>query len=136
MNRPALTRTGLLAPTLFLTMLVALVGCGQQDEAFDLADVDSTETAVANFRYQIPAGTGAAIDDGERVSIMPSDLRVRVGDILEITNDDDRGHTIGPFFVGAGEVLRQEFTSPGRFEGLCTIDPDGEIVVTVVADES
>jgi hypothetical protein len=54
-----------------------------------------------------------------------------VGDVIEIRNDDDRGHLIGPFFVGAHETLRQEFSSPGEFIGDCTVHPSGQIVVVV-----
>ena len=56
---------------------------------------------------------------------------MQVGEVIEIVNEDDRGHLIGPFFVGAGETLTQRFASPGEFIGICTVHPSGEIVVTV-----
>ena len=40
-------------------------------------------------------------------------------------------HHIGPFFVGAGETLVQRFSAAGEFEGLCTVHPSGEFILTV-----
>lgn len=108
-----------------------LTGCGGSDETFGLADVSDTRTP-ADIRFVIPAGTGVAIDAGEPVEIIPADLTVEVGDVLELDNEDDRGHIVGPFYVGAGETLRQRFSAPGEFVGVCTVHPSGQVTVTVV----
>lgn len=57
---------------------------------------------------------------------------MRVGEVIRIVNEDDRGHLVGPFFVGANETLIQRFTSPGEFIGECTVHPSGQLVLTVV----
>jgi plastocyanin len=57
---------------------------------------------------------------------------VTVGETIEIVNEDDRGHLVGPFFVGAHETLTQRFTAPGEFIGACTVHPSGELVLRVV----
>ena len=107
----------------------AVVACGDDSSStFGLGD---TDVASADHRYVIPAGSGAAIDAGEPLEILPADLTVAVGDVIEIVNEDDRGHLVGPFFVGADEALRQEFTTAGTFEGICTVHPSGQIVLTV-----
>jgi hypothetical protein len=111
-----------------LAVLVLLVGCGD-DDSFGLDD--ATDTADVDHAFVIPPGAGEAFDRGEPLEILPADLDVRVGEVLEIVNEDDRGHLIGPFFVGAGETLRQRFASPGEFIGVCTVHPSGEITVTV-----
>jgi plastocyanin len=54
-----------------------------------------------------------------------------VGETIRIVNDDDRGHNVGPFFVGAGETLSQRFSSAGEFVGVCTVHPSGQIVLVV-----
>ena len=112
---------GLLAASL------TLVGCGS-DGTFG---VDKDTQAAATYAYVIPIGAGEALDAGTPLEILPARLDASVGEVLEIVNDDERGHTIGPFFVGANETLRIEFTEPGRFEGGCTVHPSGEIVVVV-----
>lgn len=113
-----------------LAVLVLLAGCGGDDtESFALDD--AAEASDADHAFVIPPGAGEAFDRGEPMEILPADLDVRVGEVLEIVNEDDRGHLIGPFFVGAGETLRQRFASPGEFIGICTVHPSGEITVTV-----
>lgn len=89
--------------------------------------------AEADFEYLIPSGTGERIDGGERVEIIPAELEVRVGDVLRIVNEDDRGHVIGAFYVGAGETLSQSFSAPGELAGECSVHPSGSFTLTVRA---
>lgn len=104
-----------------------MAGCGEDEVGVGEPGADR----VADHQFTIIAGTGEAMDRGEKVDILPAELAVEVGQVLEIVNQDDRGHLVGPFFVGAGETLRQEFTSPGTFEGICTVHPSGQFVLTV-----
>ena len=116
-------RTGLL-------VVVALIAaaCGGDDELF----ADAGTGSVAEYSFTVPAGSGEAMDRGEQLDILPRELEVRVGEVLELVNLDDRGHLIGPFFVGKGETVRQQFRSPGQFVGACSVHPSGEFVLTVV----
>lgn len=115
-----------------LAVLLATIGllaaCGGDDE---VGVAEPAADRTADHQFTILDGTGEAMDRGEEVDILPAELDVRVGQVLEIVNQDDRGHLVGPFFVGAGETLRQEFTSPGTFEGICTVHPSGQFVLTV-----
>lgn len=86
----------------------------------------------ATYVYTIPAGAGEAIDAGEPLTILPRSLTTTVGQTIKIVNEDNRGHTVGPWFVGANETLRQEFTTPGSYEGLCTVHPSGEFILQVL----
>ena len=114
---------------LVVLLLAGLVtACGGDDE---VTVSEPTADRAADHSFLIAAGTGEAMDRGEEVDILPAELEVRVGQVLEIVNEDDRGHLVGPVFVGAGETLRQEFTSPGTFEGICTVHPSGQFVLTV-----
>lgn len=113
----------------FALLVFVLVGCagstngGFRSEAFSGDDVQ--------YAYVIPAGAGLAFDAGEPLDILPDRLDVSVGEVIQIRNDDSRGHLIGPFFVGAGETLRQRFSSVGEFTGVCTVHPNGQIIVAV-----
>lgn len=119
----------------FLAVLVVvpvlLAGACGSDEAEPLFSEDGA-AGNADYSFTIPAGSGEAIDSGEPLDILPQALEVQVGELLELVNQDDRGHLIGPFFVGAGETLRQRFNAPGSFIGACTVHPSGEFVLTVV----
>ena len=113
-------------PALLLAALL-LAACGGGDDGLRLEDA----SGVADYSFTIPAGAGEAYDRGEPLEILPGELRARVGEVIEIVNEDDRGHLVGPFYVGEGETLRQRFASPGEFIGICTVHPSGELVLEV-----
>lgn len=123
-------------------VVIVLAICGLAWSASSCGGDSSTSTpgisaasaeAEADFEYLIPAGTGARIDDGDRVEIIPAELEVSVGDVLRIVNEDDRGHVIGAFYVGAGETLSQTFSAPGELAGECSVHPSGSFTLTVRA---
>lgn len=112
---------------------LVLVACGSDDAAEPSAEgIESVEAAT--YEYVIPAGAGEALDAGTPLEILPAELEVRVGETIRIVNEDDRGHSVGPFFVGAEETLTQRFSAPGEFVGVCTVHPSGQIVLTVVGE--
>lgn len=109
---------------------VLLAGCG--GDSTTQPQTEAVEaSAAATFEYVIPAGAGDALDAGTPLEILPAELDVNVGDTIRIENLDDRGHTVGPFFVGAHETLSQRFSTPGEFEGVCTVHPSGQLVLVV-----
>ncbi len=85
------------------------------------------------FDYVIPAGTGDRMDAGEPLDILPNEIVADLDETIQIVNHDDQAHLVGPWFVGAGETLRQRFNVAGVFEGDCSIHPSGEFTVTVNA---
>jgi hypothetical protein len=107
-----------------------LAACG--DETGGSPRIDQVDASiVADYDYVIPAGSGARIDRGEELDIFPTELDAKVGQTIRIVNDDDRGHNIGPFYVGADSTLTQRFASPGRFIGVCSVHPSGQFVLQV-----
>ena len=89
------------------------------------------DEGAATYEFVIPPGAGEALDEGVPLEILPAELDVVVGETIRIVNEDDRGHLVGPWFVGAGETVTQEFSSPGEFEGECTVHPSGQLVLSV-----
>lgn len=81
--------------------------------------------------YVIPAGTADRIAAGERVEVVPGEIRARVGDAIRIVNRDRVAHALGPWFVGPGEVVSQRFASPGTLEGACNVHRSGQLRVVV-----
>ncbi len=123
------------ASTLGCTMTIALgiatlTGCGGRTAAPTVSAV--AVAAAPTVDVVIPAGTGRRLDGGQRVELWPSALTLHVGDTLQVRNDDDRGHVVGPFFVRAGETMTQRFASTGRFAGSCDLHPDGRFELVVV----
>lgn len=117
-----------LIPVFMVVLVVA--SCGADDPG-PLFQEDDSSTEI-DYAYLIPLGAGEAIDRGEPLEILPQELIVQVGEVLELVNEDDRGHLVGPFFVGAGETVRQRFNAPGSFVGACSVHPSGEFILTVV----
>jgi plastocyanin len=107
-------------------------GCGTDSDEAGPGFSEIENTDAATYEYTIPAGAGLALDDGTPLTILPAELDVTVGETIRIVNEDDRGHNVGPWFVGAGETLRQAFTSEGTFEGSCTVHPSGTFVLHVL----
>jgi plastocyanin len=127
-----MSRIAAVSVVLGLCAAPVLAACGS-----DGAGQPATEAVVdaesVTLDYVIPVGAGEALDAGTPLAILPAELEVNVGDTIRIENQDDRGHTVGPFFVGANEVLTQRFSTPGEFEGVCTVHPSGQLVLIVNA---
>jgi plastocyanin len=115
--------------------LVVVMACAaftacSSDDGGALIEAEAEATA-ADYQYLIPAGTADRIADGELVEILPAELAVNVGEVIRIVNEDDEGHFVGIFFVGAGETVTQRFASPGEFVGQCTVHPSGQLSLKV-----
>jgi len=114
----------MLSVAVLLTVLLAAVtACGGSD----------TGSETPTFSYVIPAGAGDRIDEGEPLDILPRELVAQLNETIVIVNEDDQAHLLGPWFVGAGETLRQRFTTAGVFDGECSVHPSGEFTVVVEA---
>ena len=88
-------------------------------------------TQRATYEYYIPEGASDRLAAGEPLDIVPGRFSAVVGDSVKIVNDDRRGHNVGPWYVGPNETLIQKFTSPGVYEGLCTVHPSGALILEV-----
>ncbi len=120
----ALVRFRPLAVVLGLWMLVA-GGCGARDSV--AADQDEAVT----YTYIIPNGTADRIDAGEPVQIVPARLDINIGDSIEIVNQDQQGHNVGPFYVGEGETVSQTFQSAAEYVDSCSVHPSGVFTIVV-----
>jgi plastocyanin len=126
-NGGILARATALAAFAVALMLSACGSNGGSDPATQAMN----DSEAATYEYVIPAGAGEALDAGTPLEILPAELEVRVGESIRIVNEDDRGHSVGPFFVGANETLTQRFSSPGTFEGVCSVHPSGQFALIV-----
>lgn len=118
-----------IASVLAAVVSLVLVGCG--DDRDGALVTDDPEAASFDYDYLIPEGTADRLDSGEFVEILPAQLAVRVGEVIRIINEDDRGHFVGIFYVGAGETVTQRFAAPGEFVGACSVHPSGQLTLEV-----
>lgn len=79
----------------------------------------------------IPAGTGARIDAGEDVTLVPRELHIEVNDVVRVENEDDRIHDVGPFVVTPRSTLVHRFDRAGRLSGACTLHPEDSFTIVV-----
>ena len=141
-----------LAPAVAASLL--LVGCGgddveqvavpqaESDAPPDIGDSEGWRTQDlpglsadlgqgATYEFVIPPGAGDALAAGEPLRIVPAYFEAKVGESVRIVNNDRRGHNVGPWYVGSNETLKQKFTSPGVYEGLCSVHPSGAMILEV-----
>ena len=110
-------------------LLVGIIGfaaaaCGGSDDA---------GPEEPTYSFVIPAGSADRIEQGEVLDILPRELVAQLNETVIIVNEDDEAHVLGPWFVGAGETLRQRFTTEGVFEDNCSVHPSGKFTVVVEA---
>lgn len=106
-----------------------LTACGSEEsEPLIVTEPGSIE---ADYEYLIPDGTWDRINSGDDVEILPARLDVEVGEVIRIVNEDAHGHFVGIFYVGPSETVTQRFSSPGEYQGRCTVHPSGEITLVV-----
>lgn len=96
-----------------------------------VALVVNLATGPKTVKYVIPAGTGERIDAGEVIDLMPTELKLKVGDTLILENQDDRNYFVGPFTVRANETVQETFRVAGAYRGACSLNPEAEIKILV-----
>lgn len=81
----------------------------------------------------IPQGTNMLLMEGQADDVIPPQIYLNVNgqNTLVIQNNDIVDHTIGPYMVRAGEVVRQSFTRPAVYQGKCSINLVAEFSIIV-----
>ncbi len=124
---PARTAGWGLGVVLIAISVVALVVAG----VLVVRLVSPEEASGRTVTFVVPAGTAAKAAKGESIQIMPSVVRLDVGDSLVIRNDDVQTAAVGPYTVKAGATLTQKFKRPQYLVGECSISGSGEIKIIV-----
>ncbi|MCB0992209.1 MAG: hypothetical protein R2770_19845 [Acidimicrobiales bacterium] len=114
-----------------LMFVAALLSLAMVGSCADSSDNSNDAMPPADYNYLIPAGYGELLETGEAPEVFPASLDVVLGEEIEIVNEDDRGHVIGPFYVGANERIRHTFSVPGIYSGSCSVHESGQVVLTV-----
>jgi hypothetical protein len=89
------------------------------------------DESATEYRVVIPEGTGAQIDAGEPVELIPAELALDLYTSFVVENYDTQLHEVGPFSVRPGETLSYQFTQPGVYKGVCTVHPSGDVTIVV-----
>jgi hypothetical protein len=108
-----------------LVVAVALIGT--------VALIAARDTGVPTppARYVVPRGTGAAMDAGQHLAVLPATITMRQGVEIVIVNEDDRAFDLGPFVIGPGQTFRKVMTEKGTFRNTCRLAPGGDVTFVV-----
>lgn len=96
--------------------------------AFAPVDSDSREHV-----FVIPQGTWARRNAGEKLEVLPSEIRLTLGvkDILVMKNQDDVPQMFGPVLIMPGQSFRLPFSVVSSNQFACTAHVSGTLTVIV-----
>ena len=84
--------------------------------------------------FEIPKGTWARRMAGDKVDILPAEVRLTLGvkDVLVLKNRDDVPQVFGPVLMMPGQSFRLPFEMASSYQFACTAHSSGQMTVTVV----
>lgn len=84
------------------------------------------------YRFTIANGTREAMDAERTVANpLPQALTLKVGDSIEVINNDIAPHTYAFLVLRPGETGRYTFRNIGVFTGTCTVGTHKDVSITV-----
>jgi hypothetical protein len=83
--------------------------------------------------FAIPKGTWARRMAGNKVEILPSQIRLTLGvrDILVLRNQDDVPQIFGPTLMMPGQSFRLPFERAAEYTFACTAHASGQMTIVV-----
>jgi hypothetical protein len=83
--------------------------------------------------FEIPKGTWARRMAGDKVDILPSEVRLTLGikDVLVLKNSDDVPQVFGPTLMMPGQSFRLPFEVASTYQFACTAHSSGQMSVRV-----
>ena len=83
--------------------------------------------------YVIPKGTFARRMAGEKLAILPDELRLVLGvkDVLVLENRDDVPQTFGPVLIMPGQTFRMPFHRAASYQFACSLHVSGQLTIVV-----
>ena len=83
--------------------------------------------------FEIPAGTYARRAAGDKVEILPSEIRLTLGvkDVLVLRNLDTVPQTFGPVLIMPGQSFRLPFNQASDYQFECTAHASGQMRIVV-----
>lgn len=105
-----------------------LAAAGLAWAAFAPLDVENRDEVFA-----IPKGTYARRMSGDKVDILPGEVRLTLGikDVLVLQNHDDVPQVFGPVLMMPGQTFRLPFEMASSYQFACTAHASGQMTVTV-----
>lgn len=85
--------------------------------------------------FEIPKGTWARRMAGDKVEILPSQIRLALGvhDVLLLRNLDEVPQVFGPTVIMPGQSFRLPFEVASEYSFACTAHASGQMTIVVEA---
>lgn len=83
--------------------------------------------------YVIPKGTWAKRMAGEKLDVLPDEIRLTLGvrDVLVLRNHDDVPQMFGPVLIMPGQGFQLPFRLPTTYQFACSLHVSGQLNVVV-----
>jgi hypothetical protein len=83
--------------------------------------------------FAIPKGTWARRHAGEKLELLPSEIRLTMGikDVLVMLNHDDVPQMFGPVLIMPGQSFRLPFATASTYQFACTAHANGQLTIVV-----
>jgi plastocyanin len=92
----------------------------------------SDSATATTYSFTIEEGTKDLIEAGITPENQPpTDLNIRVGDTLEVVNNDSTVHSYSFITVRPGETGSYTFKTPGTYVGACTVGVHTSVTIVV-----
>jgi hypothetical protein len=90
-------------------------------------------SASRDALFEIPKGTWARRMAGDRIEILPQEIRLTLGvrDILVLKNLDDVPQIFGPTLMMPGQSFRLPFALASRYQFACSAHASGQMTIVV-----
>jgi len=116
------------SPRPFVALLVATLAAVAAWGALTPVHFDSREEV-----FEIPKGTWARRMAGDKVEILPPEIRLTLGvrDVLMLHNADNVPQQFGPVLLMPGQRFRLPFEVASTYSFACTAHLNGQLLVVV-----
>ena len=118
-------------------LLSVLLACGAAGIAVlawaGLAPIETRTGAEREQLFEIPRGTWARRMAGDKVEILPSEIRLVLGlrDVLLLRNKDEVPQIFGPTLIMPGQSFRLPFDVASEYLFTCSAHKSGQMKVVV-----
>ena len=111
--------------------LIPMAGCALGVTAW--AALIPIRSASRDEIFEIPKGTWARRMAGDRIEILPAEIRLTLGvrDVLVLRNRDEVPQIFGPTLMMPGQGLRLPFTVASSYQFACTAHASGQMTILV-----
>ncbi len=105
---------------LIIVFLISVVLVTIFNEGAYMLQKEKYDRAPQTINLTIPAGTAARVEAGEDVPTIPQEMVFVLGDTLQVTNNDEVSHQLGPVWVPAGGTASLVMKQAEKFAYSCS----------------